>query len=370
MDFKSFFNYENGKTTYGLTNELIAFYLLELFKETKQNIILVASNLYESNNIYNALKIHTDNVELFPMDDFITSKIVAISPEFTLGRLNVLEKLQAHNLIIVTNLMGYLKYLPSVKEESILKIKVDDNIDRNELIKRLDDYGYNRESLVTTTGEYSIRGFIIDIYLINELHPIRIELFGDTIESIRYFDENTQRTMEEIKEISLKPFKEVETNQKSSLFDYTNKGIVVYLNRSQIDAAYQKLGEEIAEYQESNQEHEKYMFELSDINPSYELYIDNINNPTDIVSHEIPNFKENFELLKDTVYKWEKEKKDVYFYLSKPNEVKTIKSLIPSAKIINKKLNKGFIYNNIVCIRNSILELRPKPIRNIKIIFI
>ncbi len=360
MDFKSFFNYENGKTTYGLTNELIAFYLLELFKETKKNVILVASNLYESNNIYNALKNHTDNVELFPMDDFITSKIVAISPEFTLGRLNVLEKLQAHNLIIVTNLMGYLKYLPSVREESILKIKVDDNIDRNELIKKLDEYGYNRESLVTTTGEYSIRGFIIDIYLINELHPIRIEFFGDTIESIRYFDENTQRTMEEIKEISLKPFKEVETSQKSSLYDYTNNGIVVYLNKSQIDAAYQKLGEEITEYQESNHEHEKYMFELSDINPSYELYIDNINNPTDIVSHEIPNFKENFELLKDTVYKWEKEKKDVYFYLSKPNEVKTIKSLIPSAKIINKKLNKGFIYNNVVCISEFDIGIETK----------
>ncbi len=364
MDFRSFFNFQKGKTTYGLTNELIAFYLLELKKEMDKTVILVTSNLYESNNIYNALKNHTDDVELFPMDDFITSKLVAVSPEFTLGRLNVLEKIKNNKSIVITNLMGYLKFLPSKNASNIINIKKDSTIDRDKLIKSLEDYGYNRESMVTTSGEYSIRGYIIDIYIINEIHPIRIELFGNDIESIRYFDENTQRTLEEVKEISLKPFKEIQTIEKSSLYDYSNDGIVVYLNKAQIESAYHKLEEEIVSYQENNNEKEKYMFEWNEINPHYKLFIDNINNPTDIVSKEIPNFNENFDLLKDTVLKWQREKKQVYFYLSKAQEIKTIKNLLPGANIINKKLNKGFIYNNIVCL--SEYDIGIKPIVNAK----
>ena len=60
---------------------------------------------------------------------------------------------------------------------------------------------------------------------------------------IRYFDENTQRTIEEISEIIIKPFDEIETIDKSSLYDYTNNGIVVYLNKEQIDVSYEKLCE-------------------------------------------------------------------------------------------------------------------------------
>ncbi len=350
MVFSKLFNFQNNAVTYGLTNELIAFYMLELFKKEQKNIILVTSNLYESNKVYNALKTHTDDVELFPMDDFITSKVVAMSPEFSLGRLNVLEKLKSKKLIIITNLMGYLKYLPSIETKNNYILKVNKEINRQKLISTLEEFGYKQESLVTTSGEYSLRGFIIDIYIINEVHPIRIELFDNEIESIRYFDENNQRTIKEIKEITIKPFKEVETRDKSSLYDYTLDGIVVYLNKEQINVAYKKLAEEILEYQENNNEHEKYMYELKNIKPHYELYIDNINNPTDIVAKEIPSFNENFELLKDTYYRWQKEKKEVYFYLSLDKQIKIIKNLIPGANIIKQKINKGFIFNNLVCV--------------------
>ena len=93
MNLSNYFNFDNGNITYGLTNELIAFYLQELFKLKNKNIILLTSNLYESNKVYNAIKLHSDDAVLFPMDDFITSKVVAISPEFKLGRLNAIEKL-------------------------------------------------------------------------------------------------------------------------------------------------------------------------------------------------------------------------------------------------------------------------------------
>ena len=75
MDFSEYFNFTNGSTTYGLTNELIAFYVSSLYNKTQKNILLVTSNLYESNKLYNVIKEHEPNTEIFPMDDFITSKV-------------------------------------------------------------------------------------------------------------------------------------------------------------------------------------------------------------------------------------------------------------------------------------------------------
>ncbi len=350
MNLDSYFNFSNGSITYGLTNELIAFYVENLFKKENKNILFVTSNLYEGNKLYNTIKNHLDNTYIFPMDDFITSKVVAMSPEFAVERLNVLDNLKDKKNIIVTNLMGYLKYLPSINTKNNYILNKDTEINRDELINILDDFGYNRESIVTMSGEYSLRGFIIDIYIINEEHPIRIEFFGNKIESIRYFDENTQRTIKEIDNITLKPFKEIETNDKNSLYDYLKDAIVIFLNIEQIKVAYQKLCEEILEYQQNNNENDKYMYDFDDIKPTYTLYIDNINNITDQNILETPNFNENYEYLKDTVYKWEKDNYDVYFYLSKDSEIKKIKEIIPNAKIIKKKILKGFIINKLVCI--------------------
>jgi transcription-repair coupling factor (superfamily II helicase) len=350
MKFSKYFNYSNNSVTYGLTSELIAFYVEELFNNSDKNIILVTSNLYDSNKLYNHIKNHLNNAYIFPMDDFITSKVVAMSPEFEIGRINVLEKIKKEKSVIVTNLMGYLKYLPNKDEKNTIEIKNNNSIKRDELLNNLDNYGYKRESIVTTTGEYSVRGFIIDIFPINENHPIRIEFFGDTVESIKYFDESTQRSIEEIDSITIKNFQEINTSEKSSLLDYANKPIVVFYNKDQIDIAYKKLCEDILNYNTSNNTNDKYMYELEELNPIYELFIDTISNTTDINIKEIPSFNEDFELLKDNIFKWQKEKKEIYFYLTKSNEIKKIKEILPSANIINKNILKGFIIDNIVCI--------------------
>lgn len=353
MDLSTYFKYDNGNVTYGLTDELIAFYVLNLFKRDNKNIIFVTSNLYESNKFYNLLKTHTEDCVLFPMDDFITSAVLAMSPEFKLGRLNAIDKINEKPQIIITNLMGYLKYLPNKNEDNILKLNKNEDVLRNELLEVIEKFGYKRETLVTTTGEYSVRGFIIDLYIVNEEHPVRLEFFGNTIESIRYFDENTQRTIKELDSIIIKPFEEIETSTKNSLYDYSNDGIVIYLNKEQIDISYEKLSEELINYQINGNKQDKFMYEINEINPKYELFIDTINNPTDFKTTLVPSFNEDFELLKDNVFKWEKMGKKVFFYLTKSSEIKTIKKLIPNANIINEPLNKGFIIDNYVCISEN-----------------
>ena len=94
IDFSNQFEFKNGLTISGLTNELNIFYVLELFKKENKNIIILTYSLYEANTYYDHLTSYTDNVYLFPMDDFLTSVAVAVSPELKIKRLETLESIR------------------------------------------------------------------------------------------------------------------------------------------------------------------------------------------------------------------------------------------------------------------------------------
>ena len=74
----NFLNYESGKSISGLTNELSVFCVLNKYKNTDGNILVVTNTLYEANNIYKSILNYTNNVAMFPMDDFITSINISI----------------------------------------------------------------------------------------------------------------------------------------------------------------------------------------------------------------------------------------------------------------------------------------------------
>lgn len=355
MEFlNKYFNYANNSTTYGLTNELICFYVDNLFKKNDKNIIIVTSNLYEANKLYNNLRLHNDNVLLFPMDDFITSMAISVSPEFKFSRLEVINTLkESKNKIIITNLMGYLKYLPSKEENSSLCLTVGDNIRKSDLIESIIHLGYKRESLVTISGEYASRGMLIDIYPIKENKPIRIEYNGNVIDKIRIFDEESQISYEDINSITIYAVDELITTKYSSLYDYSNNGIVVYINKDQIEASYEKLLNEIILYNESNNENIKRMYELSEINEKNILYIDNINRLDDLNIKEMESFNEDFDLLKQFYLNALSEKKEILFCLDTKNQIEKLKKIIPNINAIEKKLNKGFLIDNYIIITSK-----------------
>ena len=85
--------------------------------------------------------------------------------------------------------MGLLRYQPqkSKYKENMIRITVDSEINKEELYRKLCNSGYKTETLVTKTGEISSRGYILDVFPVNEENAVRIEFWGDTIESIRYF---------------------------------------------------------------------------------------------------------------------------------------------------------------------------------------
>ena len=110
--FKSLFK-DNSKQIVGLNSELKSIYLYNKFINTNKSIVFVTNNLYEANKIYKSLLNYTSKVWFFPMDDFITSEAIAASPELKMTRLETINEILEHQTgIVVTNLMGYLSFLP------------------------------------------------------------------------------------------------------------------------------------------------------------------------------------------------------------------------------------------------------------------
>ena len=386
-------NFDQTDIFSGLNTEGKALLVNTLFKKYK-SITIVTNTLFEANKLYQSISNYNDNVLLFPMDDFLTSEAIAISPELKINRLETLNELcnSTHN-IVITNLMGYLRFLPTLdnyKKKNIF-IKKDEDISFDDLIKKLVDLGYTRETIVNKTGEFSVRGFVIDIFPISFTDPIRVEFWGDTVDKIKFFNTNTQRTTKEIKDITIYPNTEFLVEKEIDKFllkqkdlplytDTTNissffNSIVIFDDFQQLQTSYDSLLEEMMNYSISNNVpgNTVYMNDFYDIKNNKELYF---NQYDDIIKNKTAlnfNFK-NVEFIKNdktTInsvlntynkkyililcmsdrYKVNK----LIDYLENPDIVFTDENNILNDKIniIIKKMNQGFIYDKYAIITEN-----------------
>ena len=360
------FKYENHARVCGLTSELQAQYYYHYFKQNDDNILIVTNSLYDSNKIYQKLKTYTDDVCLFPMDDFLSSVALAISPDLKVNRLETLEYLKNHDkTIVVTNLMGYLRFLPSYEKSQNLKVSLKKGltIDRAKIVNELEEYGYVRTSLVTSTGEYALRGFIIDIFPIEADHPIRIELFGEEVEAIRVFNEETQLSINEISKIDILPIQELNFDEHSSLFEYMHNPFVFFINENQINNGYNKIRKDIEEYCGNKDVLiSDFMYSFEEINPNNYMYIETINNFDNSIffnSKEIIKFKGDYDTFKNFCLT-HKNTNVVIICLSKDKQIDLVKELFSDVNIgsikentiniLKFKLNEGFIIDKYMVI--------------------
>ena len=130
-------NYKNNIGITGITDAFFSVYLYNLLKKENKNILVVVDSLAEANKLYSYVNNITDDVFLFPMDDFLTSEALAVSPDLILNRLDTLNELVSNGKkIVITNLMGYLRYLPSVETFNNFKLdlSVGDEFNTEQLV--------------------------------------------------------------------------------------------------------------------------------------------------------------------------------------------------------------------------------------------
>lgn len=271
FSFDKIFKPGNEKYVTGLTDELKALYVYNKYVNEKKEILFVVNGLFEANKFYQKLIKYTDKVLFFPMDDFLTSEALAISPELEITRLETIQNLlEDSQKIVVTNLMGFLRYLPEREQfkKNIIKLRVNNEYNQKELIDKLLNMGYEREVIVNKTGEIAIRGFVIDVFILGSDNPIRIEFWGDEVDSIRIFDVETQLTIKNIDEVTILPNTEFlvddyveKANRKQkniinyinpvNILNYFKEPLIIYGDYNSVEQGYKFLIEEITNYNNS-----------------------------------------------------------------------------------------------------------------------
>ena len=380
---------KNNMGITGITDEFFCVYLVNLLNQKKQNILVVVNSLYEANKLYSSIQNYTDSCYLFPMDDFLTSEALVISPDLEFNRLETINNIISGNgNIVITNLMGYLRYLPTKKnyQQFFVDIKLNEEINPQKLVEKLVSSGYVRDSIVDKTGEFAVRGFIIDVFPIGEDNPVRIEFFGDFIDSIRYFDVNSQKSLSSINNILIKPcteFLSIKTVNEShfkkqkylpyyetvtNIYTYLDNSYVVYKDYDQLIVSYKSIQEEILEYRNTKDSDfsGNYMFQLDKLNVDNVINYMSINNITNknFLNYNIKtinNFNEDKNSINNFIRDAISNNKTVIICLTK-YQIRSILKVLNmkivettfnnivenEVNIVSTPINEGFIYNDYI----------------------
>ena len=151
-------------------------------------------------------------------------------------RMRVIKALleQKESITVITSVDGCLDYLQPLDkiEKQLIHFRNDSTLDMDKLKDALVHMGYERVGQVEMPGQFSVRGGIVDIYSLTEENPWRIELWGDEIDSIRTFDSQSQRSLENLDEITIYPAIEqpAEKNGVSFLDYFPEKNSLVFLD--------------------------------------------------------------------------------------------------------------------------------------------
>ncbi len=208
---------------YGVTGAQKSVLMAAAFQAAPRPTIIIAAS-HEAVELlrtdFAALLPQVPVLEL-PAIDLITFAAAAKSVELASRRMDVLSRMVRGEKIIVlaTAEAAMQRVLP--KQEflnSRITIQSGGMISRENLIGSLVDFGYERVDQVDSPGQFSIRGGIVDIFAVNRSLPLRLELFGDDVDSLREFDPASQRSVTDLDLADIMPLTEPEHSGKPAVF--------------------------------------------------------------------------------------------------------------------------------------------------------
>ena len=189
--------------------------LAGIFNETKRPMVLVTYNEIQARKLYQDLKKLIKQTYFFPKKEITSYDYVAQSKEIEYKRIDVLNKMylakkQKEPIIIVTTIEAVMQKM--VAKDTLYQNVIDFEVGKtyllDEIKEKLVGLGYERSDLIENKGQFSIRGGIVDVGL-SEKIGVRIEFWGDEVDSIRFFQISSQRSTEMLKEITIFPAHEL-----------------------------------------------------------------------------------------------------------------------------------------------------------------
>ena len=347
-----------------VVNDTIGVSLLfaSLFKEKPGKYLIVSSNLYNAQKVsdFIASLIGENNVYLFPLDDMLRNETLTSSKELLAQRLYVLTKcLEDKPKIVVTHTSALLTPLATVEDfkNSSFTFEVSKCHNLALLKEQLIKAGYEKVNKIDQTLQFASRGDILDIFPVALDKPIRIEFFGDEIESIHYFDVATQLSKESLDRITIEPANDVLFTDDEIYAFKTKLNSAIKENQPVLPPDKQKALEE-------NAMHDYERIDARVYHPQFYKYTSFIKREIctlfDYLNPELV-FYSNYEQIK-TTYEFIQHETDIYFK-SLHEQGKLIKGLslyLDLEKLINSK-NIG-VFSGIFRKNKDEIEFKTNPI--------
>ena len=198
--------------------------LAALYRGSKEAVLLVEPSQLAANKAHEELLHYVPDALLFPARELpLAVRRYTESPALTARRLACIQKLiSGEKALIVTCIEALMQRMapPEALADAARTVRVGQRTDPNALLKKLVDAGYVREEICEGPGQVTLRGGMIDVFPLTRQEPVRIEFFDDEIDTIRSFDHESQRSIENLEYAEITPATEMPLNR-----DMRQKGI-------------------------------------------------------------------------------------------------------------------------------------------------
>ena len=187
----------HGQSIEGISPASFPFIISSIFHARKNQTLIITENIQQLNDLYLDLTCFVDEQNLYKFPPWETIPYEFMSPPESIERdriKSIYKIISGTPDIILATVDSVIRKLPS--KDFFLKkglaLTADEEYPFDDIISTLVQYGYTRETRVDSFGQFSVKGSIIDIHLSSFENPVRLDFFGDTLESIREFDIETQ----------------------------------------------------------------------------------------------------------------------------------------------------------------------------------
>lgn len=222
--------------------------------------LILAEDERRAREIYEDYRFYDRKVYSYPAKDLLFFQADIHGNLLIRQRMKVIKALlEEKELTVVTSIDGCMDFLESLEKikEQLIHYESDSTVDIEQLKNQLVALGYERVGQVEMPGQFSVRGGIVDIYCLTEENPWRIELWGDEIDSIRSFDPESQRSLENLEELTIYPAVEhIGDKDMVSFLDYfPEKRTIIFLDEP--NRLTEKGGAVEEEYRQSRMHREE-----------------------------------------------------------------------------------------------------------------
>ena len=220
----------------GLSGTARTFLLQEFYLISPGKLLCIVPGEEQAYDLLNDLKglVGRDKISLFLERDFVFMKENTSQTE--MERISTLQELLNHprrKSIIIATIGGLLYHIisPQYMKKANLHLEVGQDYPLNKLLRQLVAAGYERVDTVTRPGQMAVRGGLVDVFPAADREPCRMEFFGDTLDTLRCFDINTQRSGKQETRLSISPADELVGDKlQSTLLDYLSGNSCIYFD--------------------------------------------------------------------------------------------------------------------------------------------